>query len=110
MIELHQPDEEGKHFTSPEKLEKSVRKNRVGWLALRHKTERWWVGDDEGVHCYETRELAMLALTIVWRMDGGKEINFNIERFRGANQKLEGVYETEHDGETALKLYEETAQ
>jgi hypothetical protein len=87
-------------------LERSVCKNRSGWFALRHKKDGWWVGKEDGVTCYETRTLAMVALTIIWRMDGGGVLNFEIQPFTQATHRSDQDYVTDMDGETAIRLYE----
>lgn len=84
--------------------------NRIGWLAIQHK-EGWWVGNDKGVFCFNPSEpqLAKAALTIVWQRDGGKQLNFRIATFTGADTKA-GEYIPLKSGEQAMKDYEAQAK
>jgi len=79
--------------------------NRVGWEAIRHK-DGWWVGTEKGVTCYGDHELARMALTLVWQRDGGKQLNFKIEKYTEvATKKADPDYTPEYSAEEALKRY-----
>jgi hypothetical protein len=43
------------------------------------------VGTSEGANTYDDIYFARVALTILWQRDGGKAINYKIERFTSAN-------------------------
>jgi hypothetical protein len=85
-------------------LKDLVAVNRVGWEAIQHK-DGWWVGTDKGVTCYRDRMLASAALTIYWQRDGGKQLNFRIKTFTGADCKT-GEYTPVKSAAQALQDYE----
>ena len=82
-----------------------VAANRVGWEAIRHK-DGWWVGTNKGVTCYGDHELARIALTLIWQRDGGKELNFKIEKYTEIANKLKPDYTPEYGAVEALQRYE----
>ena len=77
----------------------------IGWWGLRHK-DGWWVGTSEGANTYDDIYLARVALTILWQRDGGKALNYKIERFTGANI-IAGDFTPQKSAEDAIKDYEE---
>ena len=80
--------------------------NRVGWEAIKHK-DGWWVGTEKGVTCYGDHDIARMALTLVWQRDGGKQLNFKIEKYTEvANKKADPDYTPEYSAEDALARYE----
>jgi len=81
-----------------------VAKNVLGWFAIRHK-EGWWVGNEDGVTCYAERELAQYALTIIWQRDGGRQLNYRIHRFTGADH-ITGETTPKYSAEEAMTRYE----
>lgn len=103
--------------TSPEETEQNpdyvdaradgVGINVVGWWALRHRTEGWWVGNELGIFSYERYMTARVAMTILWQMDGGNDLTFRIERYDGSATKHAGTFETAKDAAQALADYEE---
>tara|TARA_S200002703_G_scaffold93880_1_gene81069 strand:+ start:1459 stop:1788 length:330 start_codon:yes stop_codon:yes gene_type:complete len=78
--------------------------DRIGWWALRHR-DGWWVGTDKGVNCYEDHDFARVALTILWQREGGRVVNYRIERFTGANV-IAGEFTPQKSGEQAIRDYE----
>jgi hypothetical protein len=58
--------------------------DRIGWDAIQHK-DGWWVGTEKGVTCYGDHELARVALTIIWQREGGRQLDYRIKPFTGAN-------------------------
>jgi len=87
-------------------LDALVAFNRVGWEAIKHK-DGWWVGTEKGVTCYGDHDIARMALTLVWQRDGGKQLNFRIEKYtKVANKKLDPDYTPEYSAEDALARYE----
>lgn len=79
--------------------------NREGWYCIRHD-EGWMIGTQEGVFCFETMETAKLALTIVWQRDGGGQLKFRIDTFKGPVKKRPDDYTPQLTAEEALKRYE----
>ena len=86
----------------------NIAKSRIGWHAIKHK-DGWWVGDDVGVTCYEDRELAKVALTIIWQREGGRRLNYRIETFTGADVK-NGGHTPPLSAREALNNYERKYQ
>ena len=86
-------------------IQDMVAVNRVGWEAIRHK-DGWWVGTEKGVTCYGDHDFARLALTLVWQRDGGKKLNFRIEKYTEVASKPGPDYTPEYGAEEALKRYE----
>jgi hypothetical protein len=87
-------------------LDALVAFNRVGWEAIKHK-DGWWVGTEKGVTCYGDHDIARMALTLVWQRDGGKQLNFKIEKYTEvANKKADPDYTPEYSAEDALARYE----
>lgn len=80
----------------------------IGWWGLRHR-DGWWVGSSAGANTYDDIYLARVALTILWQRDGGKSINYKIERFAGANI-ITGDFTPQKSAEDAIKDYEENAE
>ena len=74
----------------------------IGWHALWHIEENYWLGTDAGVNCYKDHELARMALTIVTEMRGDKGIEFCIKEFTGADRNT-GDVEMAMDGESAIR-------
>lgn len=85
-------------------IEAMVQPNRNGWFAIRHKDE-WWVGTDKGTTCYQERDLARYALTLIWQRDGGRRLDFRIFTFTGADANT-GEYTPKKSAKQALKDYE----
>jgi hypothetical protein len=85
-----------------------VEKNRIGWWAIADK-RGGWVGDEDGVTCYEDHEIAKVANTIIWQMSGGGRMDFEIKRFTGA-VRIDGDYDFKKNGEQALIDYERRAR
>ena len=65
-------------------VQRLVSCDRIGWDAIQHK-DGWWVGTEKGVTCYGDHELARVALTIIWQREGGRQLNYRIKPFTGAN-------------------------
>jgi hypothetical protein len=87
-------------------LDALVAFNRVGWEAIKHK-DGWWVGTEKGVTCYGDHDIARMALTLVWQRDGGKQLNFKIEKYTEvANKNADPDYTPKYSAEEALKRYE----
>lgn len=78
--------------------------NRIGWFAIRHR-DGWWIGNDEGVICYRDRDIAATAMTIAWQRDGGRELKYKIEVFKGQHKKV-GEHTPKYSAEEAIKRYE----
>ena len=78
--------------------------NKPGWWAIRH-IDGWWVGNNEGVLCYEEEEVGRAALTILWQRDGGGRPPYKLKRFTEAN-KITGKHTPEKSAVQALKDYE----
>jgi hypothetical protein len=81
-----------------------VKISEPGWWAIADK-RGGWVGNDKGVLCYEDEEIARAALTIVWQMEGGGALNFELKRFTEANTKT-GDYDFKKSAVEALSDYE----
>jgi len=88
-------------------LQRLVSCDRIGWDAIQHK-DGWWVGTDKGVTCYEDHELARVALTIIWQREGGRQLNYRIKTFTGANVQ-NGEHTPKLSAVDALKRYEAKA-
>jgi hypothetical protein len=87
-------------------LDELIAINRIGWEAIRHK-DGWWVGTEKGVTCYGDHDVARMALTLVWQRDGGKQLNFKIEKYMEvADKNADPDYTPEYSAEEALKRYE----
>jgi hypothetical protein len=86
-------------------IQDMVAVNRVGWEAIKHK-DGWWVGTEKGVTCYGDHELARVALTLIWQRDGGKKLNFKIEKYTDIANTLGPDYTPEYGAEEALQRYE----
>jgi hypothetical protein len=87
-------------------LEEKVAVNRVGWEAIKHN-DGWWVGTEKGVTCYADHDLARVALTLVWQRDGGKKLNFRIEKYEQvADKNVAPDYTPIFSAEAALQNYE----
>lgn len=78
--------------------------DRIGWDAIQHR-DGWWVGTDKGVTCYGDHELARVALTIIWQREGGRQLNYRIRPFAGANV-ANGEHTPWLSAVDALKRYE----
>jgi hypothetical protein len=85
-------------------LQDMVSCDRIGWDAIQHK-DGWWVGTHKGVTCYGDHELARVALTIIWQREGGKQLNYRIKPFTGANVQ-NGEHTQKLSAVEALKRYE----
>ena len=96
------------HSALTHELADKVKINRPGWYALRHK-DGWWVGGEAGVTCYASRALAAYALTIAWRRDGGKQLNFKVDKYLELAKVPAGTYTPGIGAEDALKAYEAKA-
>ncbi len=81
-----------------------VSHNKIGWDAIKHK-DGWWVGTDKGVTCYNDHELARAALTIIWQREGGRQLNYRIMKFTGADINT-GEYTPKKSAVQALQDYE----
>ena len=81
-----------------------VSRDRIGWDAIQHK-DGWWVGSSDGVKCYADHEPARAALTIIWQREGGRELNYRIKPFTGAN-RLAGEHTPKKTAVEALRDYE----
>lgn len=81
-----------------------VRLNVRGWWAVR-EVNGAWIGTDEGVTCYRDRDLARVALTILWQRDGGGPLKLEVAAFTGADLKV-GRHRPAKDAVTALRDYE----
>lgn len=93
---------------TPESLESPLcSPGVIGWWGLRHK-DGWWAGTSKGANTYHDREFARLALTILWQREGGKALDYKIERFTGANI-IDGDFTPRKSAEDAIKEYEENA-
>ena len=84
-----------------------VRPNRIGWEAIQHK-DGWWVGTDKGVTCYGDHDLARYALTVIWQREGGRQVNYKIKPFTGAD-RLAGEHTPLKSAEEAMLDYEDPA-
>ena len=91
----------------PGSLQRMVSCDRIGWDAIQHK-DGWWVGADKGVTCYGDHELARVALTIIWQREGGRQLNFRIKPFTGANVQ-NGEHTPKLSAVDALNRYEAKA-
>jgi hypothetical protein len=85
-------------------IKKLVKINKIGWFAIQHSKEGWWIGTPKGVTCYKDHDLARVALTMIWQMDGGKELMYSVKPFTGASRRI-----TDHiceiDGAEAMARY-----
>lgn len=81
--------------------------DRIGWYAIQHK-DGWWVGTEKGVTCYADRDLARAALTIIWQREGGRQLNYRIKLFTGANVAA-GEHTPPKSAMDALRDYEAKA-
>jgi hypothetical protein len=88
-------------------LKRVVSCDRIGWDAIQHK-DGWWVGTEKGVTCYGDHELARAALTIIWQREGGRQLNYRIKPFTGANV-ANGEHTPKLSAVDALKRYEAKA-
>ena len=91
----------------PGSLQGLVRCDRIGWDAIRHK-DGWWVGTQRGVTCYGDHDLARAALTIIWQREGGRQLNYRIKPFTGANV-ANGEHTPKLSAVDALNRYEAKA-
>lgn len=82
--------------------------DQPGWWAIRHN-EGWWVGTEQGVLCYEDFEMARIALTIRWQMDGGGPLHYRIRKFPGPTVAGDEIKSTK-TAEQAIIDYESTIQ
>lgn len=87
-----------------EKKKQLCRRNVIGDFAIQHK-DGWWVGDDEGVLCYPDRDMARMALTIIWQRDGGGVLNYKIDTFTGADT-ITGTETPKYSAVEAIARYE----
>ena len=81
--------------------------DRIGWDAIQHK-DGWWVGTPKGVTCYADHDLARAALTNIWQREGGRQLNYRIKPFTGAN-KAAGEHTPPKSAVDALRDYEAKA-
>ena len=81
--------------------------DRIGWDAIQHK-DGWWVGTEKGVTCYADHDLARAALTIIWQREGGRQLNYRIKPFTGANVAA-GEHTPPKSAVDALRDYEAKA-
>lgn len=81
--------------------------DREGWWAIQH-TDGWWCGTERGVTCYEDRDMARVALTILWQMDGGGKLNYRIKPCPGPTVPGDEV-KFEKSAEQAILDYEKQA-
>jgi len=88
-------------------VQRMVSCDRIGWDAIQHK-DGWWVGTEKGVTCYGDHELARVALTIIWQREGGRQLNYRIKPFTGANV-ANGEHTPKLSAVDALKSYEAKA-
>ena len=88
-------------------MQRMVRCDRIGWDAIRHK-DGWWVGTPKGVTCYGDHDLARAALTIIWQREGGRQLNYRIQKYTGANV-LAGEHTPNKSAVEALRDYEAEA-
>jgi len=77
--------------------------NHPGWWAVRHK-DGWWPGDENGVPCWEDKEIARLAMTMCWQRDGGGKLNWVVDQFTEVTHKT-GEYEPKYTFDEAMKRY-----
>ena len=88
-------------------VQRLVSCDRIGWDAIQHK-DGWWVGTDNGATCYGDHELARVALTIIWQREGGRQRNYRIKPFTGANVQ-NGEHTPKLSAVDALNRYEAKA-
>ena len=93
------------HADLKKDLAAKIKINRPGWYALRHK-DGWWVGGAAGVTCYRTRPIAAYALTLAWQRDGGKQLNFKVDRYPGDANVDAGTYTPALSAVDAIQKYE----
>lgn len=85
-------------------LQQLVSRDIIGMDAIQHK-DGWWVGDGYGVTCYADHDLARAALTIIWQREGGRQLNYRIKPFTGAN-RLAGEHTPPKTAVEAIRDYE----
>jgi hypothetical protein len=93
---------------NPGYLQGLVRCDLIGWYAIFHK-DGWWVGTENGVTCYGDRDLARAALTIIWQREGGRKLNYRIQKYTGAN-RMAGEHTPKKSSAEALRDYEAKAR
>lgn len=81
--------------------------DKAGWWAIKHN-DGWWAGTADGVICYEDYEMARVALTMRWQMDGGGKLLYRIKQFPGVDTVAGEAHVPKKSAEQALTDYENT--
>ncbi len=81
-------------INSAEELEAQVGINKPGWYCLRHATEGWLVGNEFGVLCYATEQLARVVRSVATEMDRAAS-SYIIQPFEENDYTYTGDHETE---------------
>ena len=82
--------------------------NIPGDFAVRHHCGDW-IGNEDGVLCYATEELAQAAMTVLWQAQGGTHLEYVVERYNGQTTNKNGDIVTQKTFQKALEDYERKA-